>query len=85
MSFDLLALARSAIESHDARLVLADAIEETGWWDDRLRYALSNGDDREECLALLAWPGGVGEQHARMIAEALATPRTVHEKGEVKP
>ena len=81
VSFDLLALARSAIESHDARLVLADAIEESGWWDDRIRYAWSNNDDRAECLAMLTWPGPEGEHHARVIAEALATQTAVHEKG----
>lgn len=72
---DLLSLAKAGIDSLDARIVLADAIEETGWWDDRIRYALSNGDDREECLALLTWPGETGEKHARVIVEALTTPR----------
>lgn len=71
---ELLALARQGLTSHDARLVLADAIEESGWWDDRIRYALSNGDDREECLALLCWPGDTGERHARTIVEALTHP-----------
>lgn len=35
MHVDLLPLALAAIEDADARLVLADAIEENGWWDER--------------------------------------------------
>lgn len=77
-AIDLLPLARAAVESADARAVLADAIEETGWWDDRIRYALSkDGDrdrDREEFLSLLTWPGGMGERHAQVVVEALTTP-----------
>lgn len=30
------ALALAAIDSADARIVLADAIDESGWWDERL-------------------------------------------------
>jgi hypothetical protein len=77
---ELLVLARTAIEDQDARLVLADAIEETGWWDDRLHYEFSNGDDRADCLSLLTWPGDMGARHARVIAEALASPPSSEEK-----
>ncbi len=67
----MLALARAGCTDPDARVVLVDMIRETGWWDTRIRYALSNGDDREECLALITWPGETGEHHARLIVQAL--------------
>jgi hypothetical protein len=71
----LATLARTAIINCDARLVLADAIEESGWWDARLKFALSREgeDDKAECLALLLWPGETGAKMARAIAEALET------------
>lgn len=77
---DLLTLARAAVDDCDARIVLSDAIEETGWWDDRIHFPLLivNSDPaavREECLALLTWPGETGARHARVIVEALTTPR----------
>lgn len=72
---DLLALARRAVTDEDARPVLEDAIRESGWWDDRIRFDLSNGDDREDCLALLTWPGEMGARSAQVIAEALSVPR----------
>lgn len=69
----LLALAEQGTQSLDARTVLADAIEESGWWDSRIRYALSDGPmkDREEFLALLTWPGAMGERHAQVVVDAL--------------
>lgn len=68
---DLLPLALAAIEDTDARLVLADALEESGWWDHRLRYGLSSGDDREQWIAMLSWPGALGGEHAMGIAAVL--------------
>ena len=77
---DLLALARQAIDDEDARVVLSDAIEETGWWDDRIHYQLSVGDDRDEFLACLIWPGSVGKHHAIVLVNAL----TAERRGEVR-
>lgn len=70
---DLLPLALAAIEDADARLVLADALEESGWWDDRLDaflYAFRAGISTESDAAAIAavmlfggwsedmWPAG---------------------------
>lgn len=67
-------LARQGLTSREARVVLEDMLRETGWWDPRLNFAFSNGDDREEFLALLTWPGEKGEHHARVLLEALNLP-----------
>lgn len=77
----LLALARAAVVDPLYRPVLEDAIRESGWWDDRIRFPLSTprtvNEDREEILALLHWPGETGTDCALVIVHALELPPSV--------
>lgn len=57
---DLMPLALAAIDDAEARLVLADAIEESGWWDDRAWAVLPllpwGSDGQRRWLALPSSP-----------------------------